>query len=74
MSLKSFSIYIVKFVELYISAVLLPIVLDSIYSYCCFVEIKKYPCGAFFNCLFTFTMKCGAYSNNAMSSRSSFTK
>jgi hypothetical protein len=28
----------------------------------------------FFNCLFTFTMKCGAYSNNAMSSRSSFTK
>jgi hypothetical protein len=28
----------------------------------------------FFNCLFTFTMECGAYSNNAMSSRSSFTK
>jgi hypothetical protein len=29
---------------------------------------------SFFNCLFTFTMECGAYSNNAMSSRSSFTK
>jgi hypothetical protein len=28
----------------------------------------------FFNCLFTFTMECGAYSNNAMSSRSSFKK
>jgi hypothetical protein len=28
----------------------------------------------FFNCLFTFTMECGADSNNAMSSRSSFTK
>jgi hypothetical protein len=27
-----------------------------------------------FNCLFTFTMECGAYSNNAMSSRSSFKK
>jgi hypothetical protein len=35
------------------------------YFFCCFVEIKKYPCGAFFNCLFTFTMECGAYSNNA---------
>jgi hypothetical protein len=28
----------------------------------------------FFKCLFTFTMECGAYLNNAMSSRSSFTK
>ena len=44
------------------------------YLFCCFVEIKKYPCGAIFNCLFTFTMECGAYSNNDMSCRSSFTK
>ena len=44
------------------------------FVFCCFVEIKKYPCMPFFNCLFTFTMECGAYSNNAMSSRSSFTK
>jgi hypothetical protein len=41
MSLKSFSIYIVKFFELYISAVLLPI--DYSYFFCCFVEIKKIP-------------------------------
>ena len=31
--------------ELYISAVLLPIVLY--YLFCCFVEIKKYPCEDF---------------------------
>ena len=43
------------------------------YFFCCFVEIKKIPLWSlFFNCLFTFTMECGAYSNNAMSSRSSF--
>ena len=58
---------------IYCTAVLLPYCIIVICSGC-FVEIKKYPCGAFFNCLFTFTMECGAYSNNAMSSRSSFTK
>ena len=42
MSLKSFSIYIVKFFELYISAVLLPIV------FCCFVEIKIIPLWSLF--------------------------
>ena len=45
------------------------------YLFCCFVEMKKNTLvEPFFNCLFTFTMECGAYSNNAMSSRSSFTK
>jgi hypothetical protein len=33
MSLKSFSIYIVKFFELYISAVLLPIVISIFYTH-----------------------------------------
>ena len=46
MSLKSFSIYIVKFFELYISAVLLPI--DYSYFFCCFVEIKKIPLWSLF--------------------------
>ena len=44
MSLKSFSIYIVKFLELYISAVLLVtncIIVRYMYFFCCFVEIKK---------------------------------
>jgi hypothetical protein len=39
---KSFSIYIVKFFELYISAVLLPFV------FCCFVEIKIIPLWSLF--------------------------
>ncbi len=73
MSLKSFSIYIVKFFELYISAVLLPIVLQLLLLLFCRNK-KNTLVEPFFNCLFTFTMECGAYSNNAMSSRSSFTK
>ena len=44
------------------------------YFFCCFVEIKNTLVEPFFNCLFTFTMECGAYSNNAISSRSCFTK
>ena len=49
MSLKSFSVYIVKFFELYISAVLLPIrQLYYSYLFCCFVEIKKIPLWSLF--------------------------
>ena len=73
MSLKSFSIYIVKFFELYISTVLLPNVLQLLLLLFCRNK-KNTLVEPFFNCLFTFTMECGAYSNNAMSSRSSFTK
>jgi hypothetical protein len=37
------------------------------YLFCCFVEIiKNTLVEPFFNCLYTFTMECGAYSNNAV--------
>ena len=60
--------------ELYISAV--ASVTSCIIVTCSvFCRNKKIPLWSLFlNCLFTFTMECGAYSNNDMSSRSSFTK